>query len=110
MVRRLSDDEVMDSVYKQLFGDLDSIEGKTLFDEEGKADTDTGEVANAKPESEGSGGVEITIKPLMAAAQESNRLTDKSDDEKDHLEEEEEDRLKGIGGMSPLMAQLHGSR
>lgn len=105
MVRRLSDDEVMDSVYKQLFGDLDSIEGKTLFDSDGKADDQIGAAANAAPESEKSGGMEITIRPLMAAAQEGERPTDKSEGE-----DEEEDPLEGIGGMSPLMAQLHGNR
>lgn len=103
MVRKLSDDEVMDSVYRQLFGDLDSIEGKTLFDEQGPADTNTSEVANAMPESKESGGMEITIRPLMAAAQEGERPTDKS-------EGDEDDDMDGLADMSPIMAQLHGKR
>ena len=105
MAKRMSDDDVMNYVYGKLFGDLDGIESHALFDEEpGKMGAIEGEVENAKPESQSSGGVKVTIEPIMAAAQEGEKMTADEDDE------DEEDKLKGIGQMSPLMAQLHGTR
>lgn len=105
MAKRMSDDDVMNFVYSKLFGDLDGIESRSLFDEEpGKMDAIEGTAANAEPESEESGGVKITVEPLMAATAEGDKLSSGDD------EEEDEDKLRGIGQMSPLMAQLHGNR
>jgi hypothetical protein len=106
MVRKMSDDEVMDFVHNKMFNDLDGLESSHLFDE-GKDEGDVeGTAPNAKPESSNSGGVKITIEPLMEAGRESGKPEAGDDDREDA----EEDRLKGIGGMSPLMAQLHGER
>lgn len=105
-MRRLTDDESMDMAYRKLFGDLDNIESRALFD-----DGNMGEIShtapNAEPASEGSGGVKITVEPIMKDAEEGGKMTDfKTDGDEDN----DEDRLKGIGEMSPLMAQLHGKR
>ena len=105
MAKRMSDDDVMDYVYGQLFGDLDHIESGHMFKEGGEGDAE-GTKPNASPEMKGAGGVKVTIEPLMAAAQESDKMSSGDDDQED----EEEDKLKGIGGMSPLMASLHGNR
>ena len=103
MVKRMSDDDVMDYVYGKLFGDLDHIEADNMFDKDGAA-TESAK-PNAEPEMKGSGGIKVTIEPLMASASESSKESTGDDDEDD-----DEDKLKGIGGMSPLMAQLHGER
>lgn len=104
-MKRMSDDEAMDAAYRKLFGDLDNIESRSLFDE-GKLE-ETGVTApNAEPESEGSGGIKITVEPIMKGAEEGGRVTDNNTDGED----DNEDALKGIGEMSPLMAQLHGKR
>jgi hypothetical protein len=100
----MSDDDVMDYVYGKLFGDLDGIESHTLFDEDGEEAVE-GEVSNAAPASQESGGVKITVEPIMAAAQESGKPSDTSTAGD---EEEEKEKLKGIADISPLMAQLHG--
>jgi hypothetical protein len=106
MAKRLSDDEAMDMAYRKLFGDLDNIESRTLFD--GEKMEETGHTApNAKPESESSGGVTITVEPIMKAAEEGGKMTDFNTDGD---EDNDDDKLKGIGEMSPLMAQLHGRR
>lgn len=105
MVKRMSDDDVMNYVYGKLFGDLDGIESHALFDEDGEHAVE-GANANAEPESQGSGGVKVTIEPLMASVAEGEKMSSGDDEDED----EEEDKLKGIGGMSPLMAQLHGGR
>lgn len=102
MAKRMSDDDVMNFVYGKLFGDLDGIESHTLFDEDGEHAVE-GTAPNAGPATHASGGVEISIKPLMAGAVEGGKPEDDEEDE-------DEDKLKGIGGMSPLMAQLHGDR
>lgn len=107
MVKKMSDDDVMNYVYGKLFGDLDGIESHTLFDDGGEHAVE-GTVANAMPDSKESGGMKITIEPLMKGAEEGGRETDTNRDGEE--DEEDEDKLKGIGGMSPLMAQLHGSR
>lgn len=108
MPKRMSDDEAMDFVYKKLLGDLDGIESHALFDDDGEGAVE-GTAANAMPDSKESGGMKITIEPLMKGAEEGDRETDtRRDGEED--DEDEDDKLKGIGGMSPLMAQLHGSR
>lgn len=106
MTKRMSEDEVQEMAYKRLFGDLDSIESRALFDGE-KMDEVGHTAPNAKPAMEGSGGVTITVEPIMKGAEEGARETDDSaaDDE-----ETKKDKLKGIGNMSPLMAQLHGGR
>lgn len=107
-VKKMNDDEVMNYVYGKLFGDLDRMESKSMNFDEGGEGAVEGAVDNAKPESKESGGMKITIEPLMAGAQEGGRRTaDVGTTEED---DEENDRLKGIGGMSPLMAQLHGER
>ena len=105
--KRMSDDDVMDYVYAKLFNDLDGIESHSLFDEgpEGALESTHG---NAEPESQQSGGVKITVEPVMKSAEESGRDTDQRRDGEE--DEDEDDRLKGISGMSPLMAKLHGSR
>lgn len=105
MAKRMSDDEIMDFAYKKLMGDLDGIESHALFDDSGEGAVE-GIADNAEPASEGSGGVKITVEPIMKAAEENGRMTDFDRDGED----EDEDKLKGIGAMSPLMAQLHGSR
>lgn len=104
MVKRMSEDEVNNYVHSRMFGDLDKIEADTLFDK-GGMDAISGTADNAKPESEMSGGVTITVKPIMAAAQESGKPSDTS-----IPGEEKEDKLKGISGMSPLMSRIHGDR
>ena len=98
----MSDDEIMDYTYSKLFGDLDGLQADELFKEGGEGDVE-GKVPNAV--SGGMSGVKLTIEPVMAAAQESAKPSE-GDDEL----EEEQDKLKGIGGISPLMHQLHGSR
>lgn len=105
-MRRLSEDEAMDMAYRKLFGDLDNIESRSLFDEGNMGEI--GHTApNAKPASESSGGVSITIEPIMKDAEEGGKMTDfNTDGDQDN----DEDKLKGIGEMSPLMAQLHGKR
>lgn len=103
MAKKLTDDEAMEMAYRKLFGDLDTIESRELFD--GAKMDETGMTApNAEPESKGSGGIKVTIEPMMHAAQESAKMSSGDDDE------EEEDHLKGIGGMSSLMSRLHGER
>lgn len=104
MVKRMSDDEVNSYVYSKMFGDLDKIEADTLFDK-GGMDAISGTADHAKPESEMSGGVTITVKPIMAAAQEGGKESDIA-----IAGEEKEDKLKGIGSMSPMMSKLHGDR
>ncbi len=96
MKKPMDDDEAMDSAYNRLFGDLDGIRSGSMF-----GDKTEGEVPNAA----GMEGVSIEIKPLMAAAAEGEK-----DDDLDGNQGDDEDRLKGIGRMSPLMAQLHGGR
>lgn len=106
MAKKLTDDEAMDMAYRRLFGDLDNIESRTLFDADKMQET--GHTApNAMPESQSSGGVKVTIEPMMAGATEGHKMS--IGDEKQD-EEEEKDKLRGIGNMSPLMAQLHGGR
>jgi len=98
MVKRMSDDDVQEYVYNKMFGDLDRIESKSLFSDKDSAVA--GIADNAKPESTETGGVKITIQPLMASAEEGGKPP----------LDEDEDRLKGIGGMSPMMERLHGKR
>lgn len=105
MVKKMSDDDVMDYVYGKLFGDLDGIESHSLFDKDGEHAVE-GTADNAEPDSKSAGGMKITIEPLMAASAEGAKMS--SGDDKD--EEEEEDKYKGLSGMSPLMAQMHGNR
>lgn len=95
----MDDDEIMDMAYNRLFGDLDGIRAGSMF-----SDKTEGAVPNAG--TPGIEGVSVEIKPLMAGAAEG----EKKDDLDGNLDEEDEDRLKGIGNMSPLMAQLHGGR
>jgi hypothetical protein len=105
MVKRMSDEDVQNYVFNKMFGDLDRIESKSLFSDADSAVS--GAADNAKPESSESGGVKITIEPLMRATAESGKLSSGDDD----LEKKEDkDRLKGIGGMSSMMQQLHGKR
>lgn len=96
--RRMTDEEVEDYVHGKLFGDMDQMEADAMFNEK---DPELEVSPNAKPEPNGVSGVSVEIKPLMAAAE--NGKPKKED-------EEDDDRLKGIGGMSPLMEQLHGER
>lgn len=104
-MKRMTDDEVMDYTYNKLFGDLDGIRSGSMFNSEG-----SGLGAPQEPaENAGSAGVEgieLTIKPVMKAAAESGRDPEGGKPEP----EEDDDKLKGIGRMSPLMSQLHGER
>jgi hypothetical protein len=101
MAKKMKDDEIMDYTYNKLFGDLDGIESGSMFSDE--KDATQGAAENAGPP--GVEGISLTIKPLMAGAAEGGR-----DPEGGKPEDEEEDKLKGIGKMSPLMSQLHGDR
>lgn len=104
MPRRLTDDEVMDVSFNKLFGDLDGIRSGSMFDQEGEGrgiQTDVADNAGAP----GMAGISLEIKPVMAAAAEGGRP-----DDLEGNAGEDEDKLKGIGSMSPLMAQLHGGR
>lgn len=101
MKKRLTDDEVMDYTYNKLFGDLDGIESGSMFSD--SKDAVSGVADNAG--STGLSGIDISITPKMAGAQEGGR----KDDIKG-TDEEDEDKLKGIGDISPLMSQLHGKR
>lgn len=108
MARRMSDDEVNNYVYEKLFGDLDGIEADGLFSDESEIAPHEDDVRpNAEPASESSGGVKITVEPIMKAAEESGRETNK---DRDSDEEDDDDPMRGISKMSPLMAQLHGQR
>jgi hypothetical protein len=107
MAKRMSDDEIMDYTYNKLFGDLDNIESGSMFSD--KKDATQGASDNAG--TPGMEGIELTIKPLMAAAAESGRPPEGGEPEGENEDDEEDDdKLKGIGRMSPLMSQLHGSR
>ena len=109
MARKLNDDEIMDYTYNKLFGDLDGIRSGSMFNEEGHGEGAPQEIApNAG--TPGIEGIELSIKPLMKGAAESGRDPEGGAPEPANPEEEEADRLRGIGRMSPLMAQLHGSR
>lgn len=113
MVKKMSDDDVMNLVYGKLFGDLDGIESHALFENEEGSDgmhEIEGTAANAEPEMKGSGGVKVTIEPVMGATSEGSKPGKPTMDDHDDDDDDEDDRLKGIGNMSPLMAQLHGSR
>ncbi len=57
-------------------------------------------------------GINITVKPLMAAAAESGRPPEGGtpEGENEENDDDDEDKLKGISRMSPLMSQLHGQR
>lgn len=105
MPKRMSDDDVMNYVYSKLFGDLDGIEAHSLFDEDGEGAVE-GETPNAEPETQSSGGVKITVEPLMGGAQESGKPSDTEIPGTD----DEEERSNRLASMSPLMAQLHGKR
>lgn len=102
MAKRLTDDEIMDYSYNKLFGDLDGIRSGSMFSQEESATQGAADNAGTP----GVEGISLTIKPLMAAAAESGRDPEGGKPEP----EEEEDNLKGIGKMSPLMSQLHGER
>ncbi len=104
MAKRMNDDDVMNYVYGKLFGDLDGMESHAMFDEGGDGAVE-GAAPNAAPETQSAGGMKITIQPLMVGAEEGERKTDDS-----AQDEDDEDKLKGISGMSPLMAQLHSGR
>lgn len=100
MARKLSDDEIMDYTYNKVFGDLDGIRSGSMFSDEESATQ--GAAPNAG--TPGMEGIDISITPRMAAAAEGGKSDDLNNGG------EEEDRLKGIGKMSPLMEQLHGER
>ncbi len=104
----MSDDEVMDYTYNKLFGDLDNIQSGSMF---GDKESDTqGAASNAG--TPGLEGIELTIKPLMAAAAESGKPPEGGEPEPEMADAEEKpkDKLKGIGKYSNLMSQLHGER
>lgn len=102
MAKRMTDDEIMDFTFNKVFGDLDGIRSGSMFSDD--EDATQGAAPNAG--TPGLEGVDISITPRMAAAAEGG----KPDDLDGNLGEEKEDKLKGIGKMSPLMAQLHGDR
>ncbi len=103
MTRKLTDDEIMDYTYNKVFGDLDGIRSGSMFSSDESATQ--GAAPNAG--SPGIEGIDISIKPKMAAAAENARPDDLDGNSG---KDEDEDRLKGISNMSPLMAQLHGNR
>lgn len=101
MAKRMSDDEIMDYTYNKVFGDLDGIRSGGMFSSDG--DATQGAAPNAG--TPGIEGIDISITPRMKAAAE-----DSKPDDLDNNLGNDEDKLKGIGKMSPLMAQLHGDR
>lgn len=107
MARKMNDDEIMDMTYNKLFGDLDDIRSGSMFDNEGEGrGIQTNPAENAG--TPGIAGIDITVKPVMAAAAEGAKPDDLNNDIAG--EDDDEDKLKGIGRISPLMSQLHGSR
>lgn len=101
MAKRMSDDEIMDYTFNRVFGDLDGIRSGSMFSDEESATQ--GAAPNAG--TPGIEGVDISITPRMKAAAESVKK-----DDLDNNIDGEDDKLKGISKMSPLMAQLHGER
>lgn len=98
MARKLTDDEIMDYTYNKIFGDLDGIRSGSMFNSD--------EAQTESPSNAGTiEGINITVKPLMAGAAEGGKPPEGGEPEP-----EDEDRLKGIGKMSPLMERLHGNR
>lgn len=110
MARKMNDDEIMDYTYNKLFGDLDDIRSGSMFDDQGEGrGIQTNPAENAG--TPGMEGINITVKPLMAAAAESGRPPEGGEPAPEMADaEEDEDKLKGIGRLSPLMSQLHGAR
>lgn len=106
MARRMNDDEIMDYTYNKLFGDLDNIESGSMFSSDKGATQGAADNAGTP----GIEGINITVKPLMAAAAESGRPPEGGEPEGENEENDDKDKLKGIGRMSPLMSQLHGER
>jgi hypothetical protein len=110
MAKRMTDDEIMDYTYNKLFGDLDGIQAGEMFKE--------GDEVEAAPnaESAGTSGIKLTIEPMMVGAREGGRdpqdeMSKKRGESIDEVDDEDEDdKFKGISKMSPLMAQMHGSR
>lgn len=101
MAKRLTDDEIMDYTYNKIFGDLDGIRSGSMFSQEGSATQGVADNAGTP----GMSGISMTIKPVMEGTAESGRS-----ENSDEGDDEEEDKLKGISKISPLMAQLHGER
>ena len=99
MAKKMSDDEIMNYAMNKMFGDLDHIESENMF-KDGPESRVEGMAENAKPESSQSGGVKITVEPLMAGAQESGKPTM---DAIKPDEEEDDDEYD-----SPIMARLRG--
>lgn len=107
MARRMTDDEIEDYTYNKLFGELDGIRSGSMFDDEGEGHgIQTNPAENAG--TPGIEGIDISIKPKMAGAAESGRPPEGGEPSPE--DEDANDRLKGIGKMSNLMGQLHGSR
>lgn len=113
MARKMTDDEVMDYTYNKLFGDLDGIESGSMFKEsagENGIQDDPADHAGTP----GVAGIDISIKPLMAGAAEGARNPEGGKPEPEAMqpggEDDEDDKYKGIGKMSPLMQRLHGDR
>ncbi len=104
MAKKMSDDEIMDYTYNKLFGDLDNIRSGSMFSTDKEDLNKPADNAGTA----GLAGIELTIKPLMAGASESGRPPEGGEPEGEN--EEDKDKLKGIGKMSSLMSQLHGER
>lgn len=102
MAKRMTDDEIMDYTYNKIFGDIDGIRSGSMFSDD--KESTQGTTPNAG--TAGMAGIDISITPRMAATTEDERPSDGTPED----EEEPKDKLKGIGRMSPLMAQLHGDR
>lgn len=98
MAKRMTDDEVMDYTYNKLFGDLDRIQSGSLFSDKEEA------TEGKTPEGVALQGIELTVKPIISSQAEHEK------EESPEEEEVEEDALKGISKMSPLMSRLHGER
>lgn len=132
-MKKMNDDEVMDYVFKKLYGDIDGIHAKSMFSgedgTEALGETPESAINNQnripdamKDASNDDGGLDLLDAPVMENAREGGRDPQHGDMDRGRSVDEmmsdtedtgEEDggkkkRLKGIGRYSPLMAQLHG--
>lgn len=97
-MKELEDDEIMDVAFQKLFGDLDGIRAGSPFEDEMEAPMPEGTVQ----------GVAVEIKPITSEGAGEPEPFEGKETPAEELEEEE--HLKELVGMSPIMAQLHGKR
>jgi hypothetical protein len=134
MAREMKDDEVMDYVFKKLFGDIDGIHAQSMFPGEDGTEEDGGGVVEAvndqdhlpdamKSYKKSDGGVDQDKEAVMEGAREGSRDPQDGDMDRgttinesmDNTDDTEEiggggkkKKLKGLGKYSNIMAQLHG--